>query len=292
MSTHPSAAPSSHDRFSFAFFLAAAVHGLLIFGLAFDTDKAVDSTPSVAVTLATHQSHKAPDEADFIAQANQIGSGTLDERQQITTDQLSPFSSEAIAATQLQQQQQASRRQADTPAVISTRADAQTLATKPQSRPERNPEAVGKDAQDVQLLSREIASLTAKLDRQRQQYAKRPRERVLTSLSTKTARDAAYLHEWTRKVEWIGNKNFPRAAIQQQITGSLRLQAIIKWDGSLLKADILNTSGQRLLDSAALQIIHQAAPFTPFPPEIRKDTDQLVIIRTWNFEINGLSTSQ
>ncbi len=283
---------AGHDRLSFTFFLAAALHGLLIFGIAFDLGKTTESPPSVTVTLATHQATTPPDEADFIAQANQIGSGTLDESKQITTDQLSPFSSENIATTQLQNQQQSSPDKALNPELINTHADAKKIASTPQSAPSQNHHADGKDTQDLKLLTQEIASLTAKLDRQRQQYAKRPRERVLTSVSTKTSTDAAYLNEWTRKVELIGNKNFPREAIQQKITGSLRLQAIIKWDGSLIKAEILSTSGHRLFDSAALQIIHQAAPFSLFPPEIRKDTDQLVIIRTWNFEINGLSTSQ
>ncbi|MGH1487350.1 MAG: TonB family protein [Cellvibrionaceae bacterium] len=282
---------SSSDRLSFTVFLAIALHGLIIFGIAFELSLPDESAPSVTVTLATHESKEAPEEADFVAQANQIGSGTLEEAKQITTDQLSPFSSETIEQTQLLNETRAATRADANNDVITTTESDTVIASKPTDI-EAMESKEGKDTRDIQNLTQEIASLNAKLDKQRQQYAKRPRERVLTSVSTKTSRDAAYLNDWTRKVEVVGNENFPREAISQRITGELRLQSVIRWDGALIKAEILDSSGHRILDDAALQIIHRAAPFLPFPPDIRKDTDQLVIIRTWHFEINGLSTSQ
>ena len=215
----------------------------------------------------------------------------MDEAKQITTDKLSPFSGQTIEDTQLLNQ---SRTSEDTPIhseIVTTTQSNITLKSET-NYDQQTESKTGLDKKDIRSLSQEIASLNAKLDRQRQQYAKRPRERVLTSVSTKSSADAAYLNEWTRKVESVGNQNFPREAIQQRITGSLRLQTIVKWDGALIRAEILQPSGQRILDDAALQIIRRAAPFLPFPPEIRKDTAQMVIIRTWHFEINGLSTSQ
>ena len=284
-------AVSTNDRLSFTFFLAAALHGLIIFGVAFDLVELGDTTPSVTVTLATHQSREEPDEADFIAESNQIGSGTLDEAKQITTDQLSPFNSETIAPTELPRKPQSASDKPQLTNTIATTANTDREVKQSTSSNEQQ-QNTGEKAEELQLLTEEIASLAAKLDRQRQEYAKRPRERILTSVSTKSSNDAAYLNDWTRKVESVGNTNFPREALQQKITGSLRLQTIVKWDGTLVSANILESSGHKLLDNAALQIIHQAAPFKPFPQEIRKDTDQLAIIRTWNFAIDGLSTTQ
>lgn len=278
------------DRLSFTVFLAIAVHGLLIFGLAFELSKPSNSAPSVTVTLATHDDEEAPDQADFIAQANQLASGTLDEAKQITTDQLSPFNSQSIEQTQLENQTLKRIESTANPSVITTQEASQQLNQQTLST-ETSEKQSGTAEKEVPTLTNEIASLAAKLDRQRQQYAKRPRERVLTSVSAKAAKDAAYLNEWTQKVEHVGNENFPQAAIQQRITGSLRLQSIVKWDGTIIKAEILQSSGHGLLDNAALRIIRQAAPFMPFPPEIRKDTDQLAIIRTWHFKLDGLSTS-
>jgi protein TonB len=290
-SLSPTSAVSSYDRLSFTIFLALAFHGLLIFGIVFELSKPDESAPSVTVTLSTSESSKAPDEADFIAQDNQLGSGTLEDAQQITTNKLSPFSSQTIKAVDPINESRAAVAKPIENTTI-TSINATTFTEKSDSSIDQAEAQLGKDFRDIQSLSREIASLNAKLDKQRQQYAKRPRELVLTAASTKKAKDAAYLNEWTRKVELVGNQNFPAEAIRDEITGSLSLQSIIKWDGTLIKAEILKSSGKRLLDDAALQIIHRAAPFLPFSPELRKDFDQMAIIRTWNFEISGLSTSQ
>ena len=282
---------STADRLSFTLFLAVALHSFIIFGIVFELSPPAESAPSVTVTLATHQSEEEPEEADFLAQSNQIGSGTLEEAKQITSDQLSPFSSETIEQTQQQEESKASSLTAANRQTITSKNSATSIYNKI-TETESPEEKKGQDKRDIQSLTQEIASLSAKLDRQRQQYAKRPRERVLTSVSTKSSRDAAYLNAWARKIEIVGNQNFPQEAIKKKIAGKLRLQSVIKWDGSLLEAEILNSSGHRILDDAALQIIRRAAPFMPFPPDIRKDTDQLVIIRTWHFEINGILTSR
>jgi len=43
------------------------------------------------------------------------------------------------------------------------------------------------------------------------------------------------------------------------------------------------SSGQKVLDAAATRIVEMAAPYAPFPPEIRRDTEILDITRTWTF---------
>jgi len=43
------------------------------------------------------------------------------------------------------------------------------------------------------------------------------------------------------------------------------------------------SSGNRVLDAAAMRIVRLAAPYAPLTPDIRKDTDILVITRTWTF---------
>jgi protein TonB len=144
--------------------------------------------------------------------------------------------------------------------------------------------------EDTPLLNPEIASLRAKLDRLQQEFARRPRIRRMTSVATRSSIDAEYLNRWTQKVELMGNQNFPKAALENQVFGSLRLSVIINSDGSVDKVEVLKPSGHPILDQAALQIIRLAGPFDPFPPEIRQTADQLDIIRTWRFEITGLKT--
>ncbi|WP_286807574.1 energy transducer TonB, partial [Marinimicrobium sp. UBA4209] len=92
-------------------------------------------------------------------------------------------------------------------------------------------------------------------------------------------------------IERTGNRHYPQEALNRRITGSLRLSVAINPDGTIHEVEVLHSSGHRLLDQAAVQIVHLAAPFNSFPPEIRQEYDRLEIIRTWNFEIAGLSTS-
>jgi len=275
-SPNKSAGPSnpSSERLSFTLFLAAALHGLLIFGVAFEARVPNENAPSVTVTLATHHSAKAPDDADFLAQSNQQASGTEEQAKEITTDKLSPFSSQSINDTQIVQQRKQSITEPEKTKILSS-SNGNTLIQDTQKPTEKSAtKELGNDAQNIDLISAQIASLQAKLDRQRQDKAKRPRERVLTSVSTKTSHEAAYLASWAQKVESAGNKYFPDEAVRKKITG------------------LNESSGHAILDNAAQQIIRQAAPFLPFPPEVRKDFDQLAIIRTWYFDIAGLTTSE
>ena len=54
--------------------------------------------------------------------------------------------------------------------------------------------------------------------------------------------------------------------------------------GKLVDIQVLKSSGKKILDDAALRSVKNAAPFDPFPPEIKRDTDILEIVRTWRFE--------
>ena len=81
----------------------------------------------------------------------------------------------------------------------------------------------------------------------------------------------------------MGEVNYPQAARDQRIYGSLVVTVSIKSDGSLERVEINRSSGQRILDAAALRIVQLAAPFAPFPADIAKDTDILSITRTWIF---------
>ena len=63
------------------------------------------------------------------------------------------------------------------------------------------------------------------------------------------------------------------------------------WQMSVLEkqADIL-IANNSVLDAAAKQILRMAQPFAPFSDELRERTDQIVIIRTWDFKSNRLTT--
>ncbi len=279
------------DRLSFTFFLALVVHALIILGVGFNLQQP-NQSQTLEITLATHKSAKTPEQADFIAQHSQEASGTEDEAKQLTTERQAEFAdSEVRDVNPMPQTQAASPNERKDDQLISTVADNQRQV-QVQTDPEPLDEQQQRDGLlQEQTFTTEIASLQAKLDRQRQEYAKRPRIRTLTSVSTKESFDAKYLHEWSTKIEQVGNENYPQEALSQRITGQLRLSVVINPDGTIHEIDMLQSSGQRIFDEAARQIVRLAAPFAVFPPEIRQQADRLQIIRTWNFEITGLSTS-
>ena len=88
---------------------------------------------------------------------------------------------------------------------------------------------------------------------------------------------------WRLKIERIGELNYPQAARDRRLYGSLVVTVSIRADGSLESVDINRSSGERILDQAAVRIVNLAAPYAPFPPDIAKDTDILSITRTWQF---------
>lgn len=281
------------DRLSFTFFLAIALHAFLILGFSFKLPEHSNKSQTIEITLATHKSLRAPENADFLAQHNQEASGTLDEAKQLTTERQAEFADTQVREVNpVPQQQAASTKKIKEQQLLSTTTKSTQitqLKLNPDEREER--EALDGLAEDQPLISTEIASLQAKLDKQRQEYAKRPRVRTLTSVSTKESFDAQYLHEWSSKIEQVGNRNYPKEALSRHITGNLRLSVVINPDGTIYEIKVLQSSGQRILDDAARQIVRLSAPFASFPPEIRKQADRLQIIRTWNFEITGKNST-
>lgn len=278
------------DRLTFTVFLALAVHAALIFGITFTFAERGASTHTMEVTLAQSRSENQPDKADYLAQFNQVGSGTLEEKQLTTTTTESRFEDTEVRETAPQPQMATAPQQEARPnPVVTTNAESDRAA--PKAAPNPDPTmAESQSPVEKTLLQKslEIASLEARLSEQRQLYAKRPRVKRLTSLSTASSVDAYYLNSWRRKVERIGNLNYPAEARRNEIYGSLRLLVAIYPDGSLRNVELLESSGHRVLDDAAISIVELAAPYAPFPDDLRQSTDVLEIIRTWQFRKNAM----
>jgi len=277
------------DRLSFTLFLAVALHAAVILGVTFTFITSKPSTHTMEVTLAQQRSKHTPDKADFLAQFSQVGSGTLEEKALMTTPTQAKFQDTEIRETSDElPQQKAKQASEQQQTVVTTTASSDTKVKLDQALTETIPEPTEFEG-DKTLLTRalEIASLEARLDRQRQIYAKRPRIKRLTSLSTASSADAFYLNSWRRKIESVGNLNYPQEARKSKLYGSLRLMVAVKPDGSLKEVEILESSGHKVLDDAAISIVRLAAPFAPFPDELRQTTDVLEIIRTWQFRKNS-----
>ena len=274
---------TSRDRLGFTLFIAAVLHALLILGITFDLPTPSELTKSLEITLATQRADEAPEEADYLAQINQQGSGTLEEKAAPSTTEEADFQDSEIHEVTPQQQVTAPPPEQEQQKVITTSAPKvdQVTAAPPTAEPEPAPTA--ELSFNMSDLSREIASLEAQLAEERQAYARRPRILRLNAASTMADKGAFYKDAWRRKVEQVGNLNYPVEARANRIYGSLRLMVQINRDGSLRDVRILESSGEKILDDAAIRIVRLAAPFMPFTGELL-DVDVLEIIRTWRFE--------
>src|SRR5690606_14305252 len=126
-----------------------------------------------------------------------------------------------------------------------------------------------------------MARLAAEIHRDREAYAKRP-NRKFVSASTREYAYAAYLRAWVDRVERVGNLNYPEEARRRRLAGELVISVAIRRDGSVENAQVIRSSGIRLLDDAALRIAQLAEPYPPLP-RTEENIDILHVTRTWQF---------
>ncbi|MFO7604143.1 MAG: energy transducer TonB [Gammaproteobacteria bacterium] len=284
------------DRLGLTLFIALALHAIVILGVSFDLEDLANPEilASMEITLVHNKTEQAPEEADYLAQAHQMGGGNLQDKVRPS----SPFSNTLPTPDDGFAPQSA---QDFSPPPLKNKELKQELLTvtegekKLHSRPQAIPLPEMPDSPTAAQLferSRKIAQLSAEIDRVKRAYQQTPNHTYLTGANAKEYRFASYLDAWRAKVERIGNLNYPEAALKDGVTGSLLLDVGINPDGSLNSLRVLRSSGFPVLDNAAMRIVKMSAPFPPLPEAIRKETDVLHIPRVWQFRNDrGFQTS-
>ncbi len=69
-------------------------------------------------------------------------------------------------------------------------------------------------------------------------------------------------------------KYYPRIARRRGMEGQPVVTFTLNKAGGVMRADLAQTSGHKLLDQAALDAVHQAAPYPEIPAELKTDTYQ------------------
>jgi periplasmic protein TonB len=239
-----------------------------------------ESAP-LEVVLVNAKTRERSAKADVLAQANLNRGGTVEENRRAktplpVTEPRDPGKDFADA----QRQQRALEAQQQE-LLAQTRAAQSTVpATAPgqTSVEEAGAQPSGRDLADLALAA---MRLQAQIDRQIDEYQKRPRKKFIGANAAEY-RFAQYEEDWRVKVERVGTLNYPPEA-RGRIYGNLRLTVAIRPDGSVESIELDRSSGLKVLDAAAFKIVRMATPFAAFPPDIRRDTDLLVITRTWFF---------
>ena len=282
------------DRLGMTLFLAVVVHATVILGVTFSADltRAPQlKSPPVEIRLVHQRSQEKVEEAEYLAQANLEGGGTLDDRQSPRSPAFTPLNPQQPGMDQ-------EVRKPTSPEEVPRQEEVRPLTQAQSDR--RTPDIElapvtqrqALTAEELVARSMEIASLSAEISQSMEEYAQRGKHRYIISAQAMEYRDAAYLDAWRTKVERIGNLNYPDEAKRRNLSGRLLLDVAINADGSLNAVTLLRSSGSKVLDDAAIRIVRLAAPFSEFSPEMRADTDVLHITRTWEFLDSQLSANR
>ena len=259
--------------------VSIALHALLLsLHFKFPEASRIVQDKALEIILVNSRSAHRPKDAQALAQANLDGGGDTDQNRRAKTPL--PPSSRQQAGNDLEHaQKRVQALEAQQQKLLGERSRLKQAERKDaQAQPEPTPTLSGRDLAHSALA---MARLEAEISRSTEEYNKRPRKKFI---GTRTAeyRYARYMEDWRLKVERVGTLNYPQAA-RGRLYGTLQLSVWIRTDGSVDKIEIERSSGQRVLDDAARRIVHMASPYAPFPPDIQRDTDVLVITRNWTF---------
>ena len=289
---------STSERFITALFVSIILHATFLLGTYFkvpDPKQFKSNQSTLDVVLVNSKSQDRPRDPSVQAQTNLDGGGNTDEKRRAK----SPLPTLQDKVTELEDNVAKMMDAAQLP----TRDTAKIL-TAPQSkqRVEQQPTASTSNAagtgdesfhvyanplqstlvNQVIQRTRQIANLEAQISKDYQTYQERPKRKFVGARAAEY-RFAGYVEDWRVSIEKIGNENYPEAARRLKLYGSLLITVAIRANGHLENIEILRSSGNKSLDAAAIHIVELAAPYPPFPQEIREEADVLHITRTWTF---------
>jgi protein TonB len=268
-----------------AVFVAALVHGLLILGIRFSApDDANRPLPTLEILLVPSgpDDGQPNEDAAYLAQRSQKGSGTGDEARRSSLPEARPRQDvpgdlpvdpelERSPPDETPGQVSVLARRAMDAARLPAGADTPERPPVFYARPAAPPATVGLNAAvaDRELHLRGRRSVDGKL-----------------LADTRESAIAAYLDGWKRRIERVGTVNFPNEARRRRMSGNPVIEVAIRANGTLESVVIRRSSGHKELDQAALGIVRLAAPFDPFSAALRERYPVLRFAYEWQF-LNG-----
>ena len=234
------------------------------------------------VVIVNSRTRSKPSRPEVLAQANLDGGGNTDlsrrAKSPLPVMERNKRGEDVVESTRRVKELEAQQRQLLTQ--LESKVPAASQAAVAQPAPEAKPQISGAELANKSLAM--IRHLEAQVSSQIDEYNKRPRKQFVGARASEY-RFAQYVDDWRLKIERIGNLNYPESA-RGRLYGTLRVSVSINADGSLNAVELERSSGHQVLDRAAERIVKMGAPYAKFPTDISRDTDILVITRTWHFE--------
>lgn len=235
----------------------------------------VFSETPLEVILVNARTPEKPDKATVIAQASLAGGGDLDKGR--ATSPLPPSEFSAIGDATEDAQREVEAMQAQQILLLAQIKQQLASMPTPDPRNQGNPsENAAREEKRKQLVN-----LLAEIERRVNEENARPRKRYI-SPATKEAAYAAYVDALRRRIEVRGTENFPEAA-GKKLYGQLTMLVTINHDGSILSAEVVESSGSALLDRRAQAIVRSVGNFGKFSDAMRRETDQIALPSRFKF---------
>ncbi|HET6546424.1 MAG TPA: energy transducer TonB [Rhodanobacteraceae bacterium] len=272
------------DRLGVTLLFSVIAHAVLALGLTFEFEKSAPQLPSLDVILVQSANGTAPDKADFLAQANNSGGGESKKAHR-PSDPLSGVLPKRTPGVAPLPPADSARPVPPSPVERLTRKHSSFSVSTADRTPKPADIPVPSD-RDVLERKLEMARLAEEIQREAEHYAKRPKRKFISANSREYAY-AAYMRGWVARIERLGNLNYPDEARRRQLHGDLVLTVGLDRAGRVKSVDVIKSSGHKVLDDAAIRIVHLAEPFPPIPQNDDK-LDELYITRTWQFLPGGV----
>lgn len=243
-------------------------------------NRVFQDTP-LEVILVNARSDEAPDAPQAIAQAHLAGGG--DAARGRATSPLPPSMHTQLGDALQDQEQRIENLQLQQQRLLTQLR--QQLANLPEQQPERTPDRPQNappptDGTAPEQQRELLLKLLAEIERRINEENARPRKRYVGP-STREASYALYYDELRRKIEARGTSHFPQAG-GRKLYGELTMLITVNHDGQVLSTEVLQASGQPVLDRHAQSIVHSLA-FGRFNPEMRVAADQIVVVSRFRF---------
>lgn len=271
------AALSSVSVLSLTLGASIAIHAALLtvrFVAPEQFNRVFQDTPLEVILVNAHTQER-PEKAQAIAQASLAGGG--DAAQGRATSPL-PYSALTAIGDDFEERQKKLDALQEQQAVMLTQLRKQ-LSSLPEFDPREQSQQKEREQQDAKR--KQLIKLLAEIEKRINEENARPRKRYI-SPATREEVYAVYYDGLRRKVEEKGTENFPEHN-GQKLYGELVMVLTVNHDGHVLETEIVQASGNRMLDTRAQAIARAAGPFGHFGPAMRAKADQIALVSRFNF---------
>jgi len=228
------------------------------------------------VILVNSDTREQPDKAQAIAQAALAGGGEATRGR--AQSPLPPALLNAEGQDQEQEQERQQREMREQQHLMLQKVK-NLLAKLPPDEPRQetlSPEQAQREQKQKQLVKQ-----LAEIERRINLENARPKKRYI-SPATRKAVYALYYDHLRRAIEDRGTQNFPQAN-GQKLYGALTMVVNINSAGVVLSTEVVQSSGNPMLDRQARAIASSAGPFGKFSAAMRRQADEIAVVSRFNF---------